>query len=175
MTVVQIRGKSIGRRSKVTTGRKAFVEIGDGRPSTRTAAVKKFSACMCALVGQNLLAIYSLIGVALVADETLPPRILPFPVKTATSRVNTGRRLFAEGGTDALRGAVEAMEARLSEGQSIDVGVFARLTGCLCRLFELIGITRAGRSRSIRKASLSGPCRPIRARPSTMTTMTSRP
>jgi hypothetical protein len=31
MTVVQIRGKSIGRRSKVTTGRKAFVEIRDGR------------------------------------------------------------------------------------------------------------------------------------------------
>jgi len=31
MTVVQIRGRRTGQRSKVTTGRKAFVEIGDGR------------------------------------------------------------------------------------------------------------------------------------------------
>jgi hypothetical protein len=29
--VVQIRGRKSGQRSKVTTGRRAFVEIGDGR------------------------------------------------------------------------------------------------------------------------------------------------
>jgi hypothetical protein len=35
---------------------------------------------------------------------------------------------------------LESMEARLSEGQPIDVGTYARLTGVLARLLELVGI-----------------------------------
>jgi hypothetical protein len=38
----------------------------------------------------------------------------------------------------AIECELEAMEARMSEGQPIDIGQYARLTGCLCRLLELI-------------------------------------
>jgi hypothetical protein len=45
----------------------------------------------------------------------------------------------------AIECELEAMEARLSEGQVIDIGQYVRLTGCLCRLFELIGRSRSTR------------------------------
>jgi hypothetical protein len=40
----------------------------------------------------------------------------------------------------AIECELEALEARMSEGQPIDIAVYARLTRVLCRLFELIGI-----------------------------------
>jgi hypothetical protein len=33
----------------------------------------------------------------------------------------------------------------MSIGEPIDVGAYARLTGCLCRLLELVGIKRLAR------------------------------
>jgi hypothetical protein len=42
----------------------------------------------------------------------------------------------------ALECELEAMEGRMSAGQPIDLGQYARLTGCLCRLLELVGIKR---------------------------------
>jgi hypothetical protein len=38
--------------------------------STRAAAAKKISRLQCSLAAQNLLAIYSLFAIALLADET---------------------------------------------------------------------------------------------------------
>jgi hypothetical protein len=37
---------------------------------------------------------------------------------------------------------LEGMEARLSEGQVIDIAVYARLTGVLARLLDLVGVKR---------------------------------
>jgi hypothetical protein len=34
------------------------------------------------------------------------------------------------------------MEGRMSAGQAIDIGQYARLTGVLCRLLELVGVKR---------------------------------
>jgi hypothetical protein len=42
----------------------------------------------------------------------------------------------------AMECELEAMEARMSEGQHVDVDQYGRLTGRLCRLLELIGIKR---------------------------------
>src|SRR5262245_1732601 len=42
----------------------------------------------------------------------------------------------------ALECELEATEARLSEGQQVDLDQYARLTSRLCRLFELIGTRR---------------------------------
>jgi hypothetical protein len=42
----------------------------------------------------------------------------------------------------AMECELEAMEGRMSAGEPIDIGVYARLTGCLCRLLELVGISR---------------------------------
>jgi hypothetical protein len=111
-----------------------------------------------------------------------PSRILPFRAKVASSRVSTGRKLFADGGdgrsawgrrwrdlilahvadlggmevlseaqisicrrASAMECELEAMEARLSEGETIDLGLYGRLAGRLCRMFELIGIQRLAR------------------------------
>jgi hypothetical protein len=35
---------------------------------------------------------------------------------------------------------LEAMEGRMSASQPVDIGQYARLTGCLSRLFELLGL-----------------------------------
>ena len=134
--------------------------------------------------------------------KPLPPRILPFPVKTATSRATTGRRLFAEGGDGrsvwgrrwrdlclshaadlggpgvlseaqtsvikrvaSLEIALESMEARMSEGERIDLDQFGRLTGRLCRLLELIGIRRLTKpldpTSELAKALEAYPAKPI--------------
>src|SRR5262245_12913311 len=42
----------------------------------------------------------------------------------------------------ALECELEAMEARMSEGQKIDLNMYGRLTGRLCRMLELVGIRR---------------------------------
>jgi hypothetical protein len=42
----------------------------------------------------------------------------------------------------AIECELEAMEGRMSAGASIDIGVYARLTGVLARLLELVGIRR---------------------------------
>jgi hypothetical protein len=74
----------------------------------------------------------------------------------------------------AMEIELEAMEARKSEGQKIDFGLYSRLTALLCRMLELVGIKRLTPRRSIRKPSLSRPWRAMRASLSTMTTPTSR-
>ena len=38
--------------------------------------------------------------------------------------------------------ALEQIEARMSEGQQIDLDLYGRLTGRLCRMLELVGIRR---------------------------------
>jgi hypothetical protein len=40
----------------------------------------------------------------------------------------------------AIECELEAMEGRMSAGQPLDVSQYARLTGVLCRLLELVGI-----------------------------------
>jgi hypothetical protein len=50
----------------------------------------------------------------------------------------------------AIECELEATEGRMSAGQSIDIGQYARLIGCLCRLFELVGVR--GRARSDERA-----------------------
>jgi hypothetical protein len=40
----------------------------------------------------------------------------------------------------AIECEIEGLEARMSAGEPIDLGVYTRLTGVLCRLFELVGI-----------------------------------
>jgi hypothetical protein len=42
----------------------------------------------------------------------------------------------------ALECELESIEARMSASEPIDLAVYARLTGCLCRLFELVGVKR---------------------------------
>jgi hypothetical protein len=42
----------------------------------------------------------------------------------------------------AMEIELEAMEARMSEGERVDLDQFGRLTGRLCRLLELVGIRR---------------------------------
>jgi hypothetical protein len=42
----------------------------------------------------------------------------------------------------AMECELEAMEARMSEGQPIDIDQYGRLTGRLCRMLELVGIRR---------------------------------
>jgi hypothetical protein len=42
----------------------------------------------------------------------------------------------------AMEIELEAMEARKSEGQKIDFGLYSRLTALLCRMLELVGIKR---------------------------------
>jgi hypothetical protein len=46
----------------------------------------------------------------------------------------------------AMECELEALEARLSEGQPIDVGQYSRLAGLLCRLLELVGVRRLSKS-----------------------------
>jgi integrase len=68
---------------------------------------------------------------------------------------------------------LEAMEPHLSASQSIDLGQYARLVGCLCRLFELIGIK--GRAKLLDPmGELVRAMGPIRQRPLTTATKTSR-
>jgi hypothetical protein len=43
----------------------------------------------------------------------------------------------------AIECELEAMEGRMAVGSVIDIGVYARLTGCLARLLELVGIRGA--------------------------------
>jgi hypothetical protein len=45
----------------------------------------------------------------------------------------------------AMEIELEAMEARMSEGQPIDIDVYGRLAGRLCRLFDIIGVKRLAR------------------------------
>lgn len=45
----------------------------------------------------------------------------------------------------AIECELEAMEGRMAQGQPLDVGAYARLTGCLARLLELVGIRRLAR------------------------------
>jgi hypothetical protein len=40
----------------------------------------------------------------------------------------------------AIEVELESLEGKMSASQSIDIAVYARLTGVLCRLFELVGI-----------------------------------
>jgi hypothetical protein len=42
----------------------------------------------------------------------------------------------------AIECELESMEGRMSASQPIDIAVYARLTGVLCRLLELVGIRR---------------------------------
>jgi hypothetical protein len=42
----------------------------------------------------------------------------------------------------ALECELEAMEAHMSEGQKIDLNMYGRLTGRLCRMLELVGVKR---------------------------------
>jgi hypothetical protein len=42
----------------------------------------------------------------------------------------------------AMECELEAMEGRMSAGEPVDIGVYARLTGCLCRLLELVGVNK---------------------------------
>src|SRR5215469_4510814 len=42
----------------------------------------------------------------------------------------------------ALECELEAMEGRMSAGIPIEIEVYGRLTGRLCRLFEIIGVRR---------------------------------
>jgi hypothetical protein len=42
----------------------------------------------------------------------------------------------------ALECELERMEGQMSTGQSVDIEVYGRLTGRLCRLLELIGVRR---------------------------------
>jgi hypothetical protein len=45
----------------------------------------------------------------------------------------------------AMECELEAMEARMSEGQEIDLGLYSRLTALLCRMLDLVGIKRLTR------------------------------
>jgi hypothetical protein len=40
----------------------------------------------------------------------------------------------------AIECQLESLEAKMSASEAIDLAVYARLTGVLCRLFELVGI-----------------------------------
>jgi hypothetical protein len=42
----------------------------------------------------------------------------------------------------AMECELEAMEGRMSAGQPVDIGQYGRLTSCLCRMLELVGIRR---------------------------------
>jgi hypothetical protein len=42
----------------------------------------------------------------------------------------------------AIECQLESLEAKMSASAPVDLGVYARLTGVLCRLFELVGIRR---------------------------------
>jgi hypothetical protein len=42
----------------------------------------------------------------------------------------------------AMECELETMAARRSEGQKIDLGLYARLTSLLCRMLDLLGIRR---------------------------------
>jgi hypothetical protein len=57
------------------------------------------------------------------------------------------------------------MEGRMSAGQPIDIGQYARLTGCLCRLLELVGIRRLAKPidplSDLAKALEAYPAKPI--------------
>jgi hypothetical protein len=59
-----------------------------------------------------------------------------------------GPKLLSEAQISIIRRAsaieceLEAMEGRMSASQPIDVGQYARLTGVLCRLLELVGTRR---------------------------------
>jgi hypothetical protein len=48
-------------------------------------------------------------------------------------------------GAATIECELEAMEARISEGQKVDIALYARLTNCLSRLLELVGMKRRGR------------------------------
>jgi hypothetical protein len=114
--------------------------------------------------------------------KPLPPRIIPYRIKLATSRATTGRRLFVEGGdgrsawgrrwrdlclshasdlggpdilseaqvsicrrASAIEVELESLEGRMSAGEPLELAQYARLTGVLCRLFELVGVKRVSK------------------------------
>jgi hypothetical protein len=52
----------------------------------------------------------------------------------------------------AIECELESMEGRMSASQPIDIGVYARLTGVLARLLELVGISGAWRARLTQQA-----------------------
>jgi hypothetical protein len=65
----------------------------------------------------------------------------------------------------AMECELEAMEGRMSAGQSIDIGQYARLTGCLCRMLDLIGVKRLAKpldpTSELAKALEAYPAKPI--------------
>jgi hypothetical protein len=107
--VVDIRRAQRCLSSKVTTGRKVFVESGDGR----SAWARRWKD----------------LTLAHVTD-------LGDPEDLSEAQISLCRRAAA------IECQLELVEARMSEGQPLDVAQYSRLTGVLCRLFELIGVKR---------------------------------
>jgi hypothetical protein len=105
----RIGGQHSGQRSKVTTGRKAFADIGDGR----SPWARRWSDLIFAHASD-----------------------LGGPDALSEAQISLCRRAAA------IECELEAMEGHMSAGQPIDIGQYARLVGCLCRLLELVGIKR---------------------------------
>jgi hypothetical protein len=116
LTLIRSEHASAAKRraSRGTSGKRLFVEGGDGRSAW-------------ALRWKDLI-------LAHVAD-------LGGPELLSEAQISLCRRVAA------MEIALEQLEARMSTGEPIDIGVYARLTGCLCRLFALLG-TR-GRAKSL--------------------------
>jgi hypothetical protein len=107
--IVHNSGRNPSRESQVTTGKRCFVDIGDGR----SAWAKRW--------GDLILAHAADLGGLDMLSE---------------AQLSICRR------TAAIECELESMEGRMSASQPIDIAVYARLTGVLCRLLELVGIRR---------------------------------
>jgi hypothetical protein len=94
-------------KSKVTTAKRTFVDLGDGRTAWARRWIDLIVAHTNDLGGLEML---------------------------SEAQISICRRV------SAMECELEAMEGRMSAGQPIDVGVYARLTGVLARLLELVGI-----------------------------------
>jgi hypothetical protein len=106
--VVDIRHRRLS--SKVTTGRRVFVESGDGR----SAWARRWKDLTIAHVND------------LGAPDDLSEAQISICRRAATMEIK-----------------LEALEARMSEGQHVDIDQYSRLTGRLCQLFDLIGTKRS--------------------------------
>jgi hypothetical protein len=107
--IVHNSGRNPNQVSQVTTGKRCFVDIGDGR----SAWAKRW--------GDLILAHAADLGGLDMLSE---------------AQLSICRR------TAAIECELESMEGRMSASQPIDIAVYARLTGVLCRLLELVGIRR---------------------------------
>jgi hypothetical protein len=107
MALTRIRRPGHCQKSGATTGKRLFVEGGDGySPWTRRWRDLIF---------------------AHVAD-------LGGPDLVSEAEISLCRR------ASTLEVELEMLEARRSEGQSVDIELYGRLAGRLCRLLELVGI-----------------------------------